>query len=65
MDFVSLEVFPDATGPSQQIKNVATRLQMEQPLGFVARDFPAINDSLPQLCYPVREFAVNYWCAHG
>ena len=58
----------NAIAPRQQRVDIRAVLQRKQLQRFVARDLPAVQDSLAQLRYSSRYFRnirVNLRCTHG
>mgnify|MGYP004096903473 CR=1 FL=1 len=68
MDLVTLVMLTNAIAPRQQRVDIRAVLQRKQLQRFLARDLPAVQDSLAQLRNPSRYFRnirVNLRCTHG
>src|SRR5258708_10490952 len=49
MHLTPFEMCGDGIGRGHQIKNVRRAFKTDQPFAFIARNFPAVQNALPQL----------------
>ena len=65
MNLVALELFADAVGPRQQIKDVGGGFEVDEPERLVAGDLSAVQHPLAERGNPVMILRVNQFCCHG